>query len=140
MTEPTVPTDDLDALVGDWLTLPDLAEALGIDVGKVRRLVADRRIIAVRRGERSITSVPTRFIVPAHLADPANATTPDPEGGLAVLNSLQGTLSVLVDSGFGDREAIIWLFSVCDELGETPIDALRSGRKSRVRQIAQSLA
>lgn len=140
VSEPTTPVDGLDALVGDWLTLPDLADALGIPFTRVRGLVAERRVVGVRRGERSTYQVPTRFLVPVHLADPANATTPDPDGGLAVLLSLQGTLVVLGDAGFDDRETIEWLFTVSDELGEAPIEALRSGRKSKVRQVAQALA
>lgn len=130
----------LDELVDSWLTLPDLAEALGVDVGHTRRLVADRRLVGVRRGERSTFQVPARFLVPAHLVDPSNAVAPRDGDTQAVLASLHGTFSVLTDVGLGDADIIEWMFTPSDELGEAPIDALRTGRKARVRQVAQTLA
>ncbi|MFC8924137.1 Rv2175c family DNA-binding protein [Cellulosimicrobium sp. NPDC057127] len=130
----------LDDLVGDWLTLPDLAEALGTDVGKVRRILQDRRVVGVRRGERSTFQVPARFLVPLHLVDPSNAGRPDDGGRLGVLASLQGTIVVLTDAGFSDAEIVEWLFRPDDELGEPPLDALLAGRKAHVRRVAQALA
>ncbi|MBD5788227.1 DNA-binding protein [Cellulosimicrobium terreum] len=131
---------DLDELVDGWLTLPDVAEALGTDVGKVRRIVQDRRLVGVRRGERPTFQVPAAFLVPLHLIDPANAGRPDPDGRVGILNSLQGTFVVLTDSGFDDAATLRWLFSPEPELGERPIDALLAGRKSHVRRVAQTLA
>jgi hypothetical protein len=137
---PTAPDrTELDALVGEWLTLPDVAEALGTDVGKVRRIVQERRLVGVKRGERTTFQVPARFLVPFHLIEPANAGTPDANGRLGVLASLQGTIVVLTDAGFDDAEIIEWLFRPEDELGEAPIDALLAGHKARVRRVAQSL-
>jgi hypothetical protein len=115
--------DDLDALVGDWLTVPDVAERLGLDAGKVRRLLQDRYLVAVRRGERNILSVPAALIVDG-----------------AALPELRGTLTVLADSGYDDEAAIRWLFSPDDSLPGTPVDALRGGRKTEVRRRAQALA
>ncbi|GAA2722797.1 Rv2175c family DNA-binding protein [Cellulomonas aerilata] len=140
-------TAALDALVHDWLTIPDVAERLGIDVGKVRRLVQEGRLVAVRRGERNVLSVPTDFLVPAHLANPAAPSSPageddDTEGTApqwAVLAALRGTLTLLDDAGYDPGEAIEWLFSPDDVLGRTPIEALRSGSKTEVRRRAQTL-
>jgi hypothetical protein len=115
--------NELDQLVGEWLTLPDVAQTLGIDVGKVRRLVQDRVLVAVRRGEPRVPSVPA-----ALLRDGA----PLPE--------LRGTLTVLADAGFDDASALHWLFTPDDSLPGTPIDALRSGRKTEIRRRAQALA
>ena len=39
-----------------------------------------------------------------------------------------------------DVEAVAWLYTVQDELGERPIDALTSGRHHRVNRIASTLA
>jgi len=114
---------DLDALVADWLTLPDVAEQLGLDVGKVRRLLQDRVIVGVRRGERNVLSVPA-----ALLQDGA----PLPE--------LRGTLSVLADAGYDDEGALRWLFTPDESLPGTPIDALRAGHKTEIRRRAQALA
>ena len=55
--------ESLDSLVAEWLTLPDVAERLGLDVGKVRRLLQDRCLVATRRGERNVLSVPAALIV-----------------------------------------------------------------------------
>ncbi|WNB84453.1 Rv2175c family DNA-binding protein [Cellulomonas sp. ATA003] len=134
-------TADLDALVRDWLTLPDVSDRLGIDVGKVRRLLQDGRIVAVRRGDPTVLSVPADFLVPVHLANPAAPTSPvgAGESQWAVLTSLRGTLTVLGDAGFDAAESIEWLFSPDEILGRTPMDALRAGSKSEVRRRAQTL-
>ncbi|WP_454043626.1 Rv2175c family DNA-binding protein [Cellulosimicrobium sp. Marseille-Q8652] len=134
------PSAELDALVGEWLTLPDLAEALGTDVGRARRILQDRRVVGMRRGERATFQVPARFLVPLHLIEPANAKQPSGDGRVGVLVSLQGTIAVLTDAGFRDEEIIGWLFRPEEELGESPMDALVAGRKAHVRRIAQSLA
>ncbi|MBT0771056.1 DNA-binding protein [Kineosporia sp. J2-2] len=106
-----------------WLPLPDVAEQLGIDFGKVRRLLQERVLIGMRRGERKIMCVPAELLKDG-----------------APLPDLQGTLVVLADSGFSDEEALRWLFTDDDYPG-TPVDALRTGhRKTEVRRRAQALA
>ena len=115
--------DDLDALVSQWLTLPDVAELLGVDLGKVRRLLQEGYLVGVRRGDRNVFAVPAAF-----LADGAPLT------------ELRGTISVLRDSGYDDESAIRWLFTPEESLPGTPIDALRAGRKTEVRRRAQALA
>jgi hypothetical protein len=106
-----------------WLNLPDVAELIGTDVGKVRRMLQERVLIGLRRTERKIMSVPAELLKDG-----------------APLPDLQGTLIVLSDSGFSDEEALRWLFTEDDYPG-TPVDALRSGhRKTEVRRRAQALA
>ena len=119
--------DGLDALVGSWLPLPDVAERLGIEVGKVRRLVQDRALLAVRRGERKVWSVPEAFLA-------------EVDGRIQPLPEVKGTITVLADSGYDDLEALRWLFTPDDSLPGTPIEALRAGRKTEVRRRAQALA
>lgn len=128
----------LDALVGDWLTLPDLAERLDLPVAKVRRLVEERRLVGVRRGEPAVYAVPARFLVPGHLANPAQPGTPDGAPEWTVLAALQGTFTLLADVGFDDAAALAWLFTPDDSLAGTPLDALLAGRKSEVRRLAQA--
>ena len=53
---------------------------------------------------------------------------------------LQGTLTLLADDGFTPEEALEWLYTLQDELGERPIDAMTSGRHHRVNRIASTLA
>lgn len=132
-----------DDLVESWLTVPDVAEELGVDAGKVRRLLKERRLAGVRRGEPPVLSVPAAFLVPADARNPA--TAPDgygeqeAAGTSAVLASLQGTLSVLGDVGMSDAEAIAWLFTPDETLPGRPVDALRAGHKTEVRRRAQAL-
>jgi hypothetical protein len=119
------------------LTLPDLAERLGVDVGRARRLVQDRRLVAVRRGEPAVLSVPERFLV--RLDD----------GTWEMIPALHGTLVVLSDAGCSDEEMIRWLFTPDESLAmeqwridrvPAPIDALIAGHKTEVRRRAQALA
>jgi hypothetical protein len=114
---------DLDQLVTEWLTLPDVAELLGLDIGKVRRLLQDRDLLATRRGERNVLSVPAALVLDG-----------------APLPELRGTLTVLADSGYDADAAMRWLFTPDDSLPGTPVDALRAGRKTEVRRRAQALA
>ncbi|MFC4244816.1 Rv2175c family DNA-binding protein [Gryllotalpicola reticulitermitis] len=104
-----------------WLTMPELVEILGLTPSRIRRLIEDKHLHGVRR--EGVLSVPADFLV-----------------GGEPLPELRGTLMVLADAGFSDDEAMGWLLTVDDSLGAAPIDALRSGRKSEVRRIAQALA
>jgi len=115
--------DDLEALVGTWLPLPDVAERLGIEVGKVRRLIQDRDLVAVRVGERKVLCIPEAFVTDGQ-----------------ALPELRGTLTVLADSGYSDAEALRWLFTPDETLPGTPVVALREGRKTEIRRRAQALA
>jgi hypothetical protein len=138
--------DDLDDLVTEWLTLPDVAQQVGLDVGKVRRMLQERHLAAVRRGERNVLSVPAAFLVPGpdEVPDAAPPVEGSDAGGpqprLVPLPELRGTLNVLADSGFVDEAAVRWLFTPDDSLPGTPVDALRAGRKTEVRRRAQALA
>jgi uncharacterized protein len=106
-----------------WLPLPDVADALGIEVGKVRRMLQEHVLIGLRRGERKILSVPAELLKDGQ-----------------PLPDLQGTLIVLNDAGYSDEEALRWLFTDDDYPG-APVDALRSGKsKTEVRRRAQALA
>ena len=118
---------DLDALVGEWLTLPDLAEALDIEVGKARGLVRDRHVVGIKRGERTTFQVPAKFVLP------------EVDGRPGVIPTLRGTVMVLADAGFTEEEILEWLFTPSDELGEQPVDALINGKRAAVRRVAQTL-
>jgi len=104
-----------------WLTIPDLVNVLGQSQSRVRQLIDDKQLVAVRRG--GVLQVPAAFIRDG-----------------APLAELRGTLIVLGDDGFTDEQAMDWLLNVDDSLGASPIDALRAGRKAEVRRVAQALA
>ncbi|KGN33204.1 transcriptional regulator [Knoellia sinensis KCTC 19936] len=116
---------DLETLVGEWLTVPDLAERLGLPLSAVRRLIDDRDVLSARVGERKVVAVPAKFL--------------DDEG---VLPALKGTFTVLGDGGMKDDEILRWLFTPDSTLPVegAPIDALRGGFKTEVRRRAMELA
>lgn len=126
---------DLDDLVDEWLTVPDVAERMGTDTGVVRRLLTDRRVVGVRRGERHILGIPARFLVPAD------------DGRVQPIPTLQGTLVLLADAGLSDEESVRWLFTEdpsLESLGadrpRRPVDALVAGHKTEIRRRAQAEA
>ncbi|MBQ0985914.1 helix-turn-helix domain-containing protein [Streptomyces sp. F63] len=120
MTEIDTKTE---ALVSDWLTLPDVAERLGVEVTRVRQLVKEGQLIAVRRGENRVLQVPAAFI-----------------GDGKVIKGLVGTLTLLRDDGFTDEEMLEWLFTPDPSLPGTPAQALGENRGTEVKRRAQALA
>jgi Rv2175c C-terminal domain of unknown function len=111
-----------DTLVGEWLSLPEVATRLGLPISRVKQLLRDRKLLAVTRpgGDRA---VPSAFI-----------------DGEQIVKGLSGTLTVLFDCGFVDEEALRWLFTADDTLPGTPIDALYAHRGTEVNRRAQALA
>ncbi|MFF7255584.1 Rv2175c family DNA-binding protein [Streptomyces microflavus] len=112
-----------DALVPAWLHLPDIAEKLDIEVTRVRQLVKEGQLIAVRRGEKRTLQVPAAFI-----------------DGDKVVKGLSGTLTLLRDDGYSDQEMLEWLFTPDPTLPGTPAQALSENRGTEVKRRAQALA
>jgi len=116
---------ELEALVGEWLTVPDIAERLGLRLSEVRQLITDRQILSLRIGPRHVISIPVKFLN---------------EDGL--LPELPGTFTVLRDSRMTDTEILRWLFTPDDTLPVpgAPMDALLAGFKTEVRRRAMEAA
>lgn len=114
-------TDDTVSASTGWLTIPDLVEALGEPLGRVRRLLDEKHLVGSRRN--GVFAVPDVFLLDGH-----------------PVTSLRGTIIVLQDAGFTDDEVIDWLLAPEESIGQPPIASLRQGRKSEVRRIAQTLA
>lgn len=104
----------------EWLTIPEVVEVLGEPLGRVKRLLDEYQLVGSRRD--GVFKVPAVFIVDGE-----------------PLGSLRGTLFVLHDAGFTDDESIDWLLEHDESIGIPPIQALRAGRKSEVRRVAQAL-
>lgn len=104
----------------EWVTVREVADELGISPGKVRRLIEERHFIAQKRGKE--------LCIPAAMVKDG-----------APLSGLRGTVILLLDTGMDEQEALEWLFSEDDALGETPIAALTAGRKTNVRHSVQLL-
>jgi hypothetical protein len=113
----------IDALVPEWMYLPDIAERWGVEVTKVRNMVTDGSLLAVRRGENKVLMVPAAFI-----------------GEDKPVKGVLGTLTVLKDSGFSKEEALEWLFTDDPTLPGTPAQALNENRGTEVKRRAQAMA
>src|SRR5699024_10010441 len=105
-----------------WLTVPDVAEILGVPLRRVRSLIEDRALLTLPIGPDSIRSIPAEFLLGA-----------DHPKGPAPMPALRGTILLLADAGLDDEEVVQWLFSEHAELGTSPIAALRDGRTTTVR-------
>ncbi|WP_396652313.1 Rv2175c family DNA-binding protein [Microbacterium sp. 1.5R] len=116
-----LPSENVGSTPTDWLTMPDLVEALGEPLGRVRRLIDEHYLIGSRRS--GVFAVPSVFLVDG-----------------APLSSLRGTIIVLQDAGFADDEVVDWLLTDDETLGRAPIAALLAGHKSEVRRVARTLA
>jgi hypothetical protein len=111
-----------DAMVGDWLTVPDVAERLGLPVSRIKQFLRERRLLGVQRPAGT-------FSVPAAFLD-----------GDQIVRGLHGTLTLLVDCGFAEEEALRWLFTADESLPGTPIQAIAQHRGTEVNRRAQALA
>ncbi len=111
--------------MSSWLTIPDVAERQNVPLALVRKQIQDRELVAVRRGERHVLSVPELFL---------DQGAPRPE--------LRGTVTVLADGGMSDVELLIWLFTSDATLPVpgAPIDAIIAGHKTEVRRRAMEAA
>lgn len=116
------PSGSLEALVGEWSTLPDVAELLDVSISKVHRLIEDHHLVQVRRSSDQVRQVPSAFIKDGE-----------------VVHHLRGTIMVLQDQGLRPEEIVEWLFTEDDSLPGRPIDQLRAGQRGEVRRRSQSL-
>ncbi|KWX01630.1 Uncharacterized protein LI90_2662 [Carbonactinospora thermoautotrophica] len=115
-------TDELVSKATSWLPLPEAAQRLGVDVNRMRQLLRDRQLVAVRRDETDTLYVPEVFI----------------QGG-KVLKGLPGTLTLLADAGYSPVESLRWLFTEDDSLRGTPVSALVENRGTEVKRRAQTM-
>ncbi|MER7205985.1 Rv2175c family DNA-binding protein [Streptosporangium sp. NPDC000239] len=113
---------ETDQLVGEWLTLTEVARRLNLSAGRAKQLLKDRKLIGVRRGGGE-PQVPAAFL-----------------GKDDVVKGLPGTLTVLLDAGYDDVESLRWLFTPDETLPGSPVDAIVAGRHTEVKRRAQALA
>jgi len=111
-----------DALVGDWLSLTAVAERLGLTPSRIKQLLHDHKLLAVRRPDGTL-GVPAAFLEGNH-----------------ILKGLHGTLTLLFDCGLAEGEALRWLFTADETLPGTPIQAMAEHRRTEVNRRAQALA
>ncbi len=106
--------------VANWLTILETAELLGIPKGKVNRLLEEHTLVAVKKDGQ--------LMIPAELIVAGEPLAP-----------LRGTIIMLQDSGYSIEEAVEWLYTHSEVLGQTPLQSLLEGKKAPVRRLAQML-
>ncbi|UIJ33612.1 MULTISPECIES: Rv2175c family DNA-binding protein [unclassified Allobranchiibius] len=116
---------DLEDLVGEWLSVPEVAEAIGLRQRQVRKMITDGELLSHRVGPNAAIGVPAAFVRDGE-----------------ILPSLQGTVTVLRDARLPDEEALEWLFTPDETLPlpGAPIHMLLAGRKAEIRKRASELA
>lgn len=117
--------NDVETLVGSWLSVPEVADALGLPHRSVRRMIDDGELLAARIGSNEALAVPAAFVKDGEL-----------------LPALMGTITVLRDAHLTADEALRWLFTPDETLPVvgSPITMLQLGRKAEVRKRASELA
>ncbi len=106
----------------ELLTLPELAERLGVGLTGARNLVKDGRVLAVP-DERGALCVPAEQL-----------------DGDQPVKHLSGVLHLLRDARYTDEESLRWLTTADDSLPGTPLQALHENRATEVKRRAQALA
>lgn len=109
------------ASIDEWLSVPEAADLLNVQPGRVRRLIEEHHLFAIRRD--GVQKIPAHLIVDGE-----------------TLPGVQGSIIVLLDSGFDLDGAVKWLYTPDSALESTPINSLIKGRKTEVRRLAQMLA
>lgn len=111
--------------MGDWLSIPEFGDAIGVTQRVARQMVDDKVVLAHRVGPNSALCVPAAFVEEGHL-----------------LTALEGTITVLHDARLSDEESLEWLFTVDPTLPVegSPITMLQVHRKAEVRKRAAELA
>lgn len=104
----------------ELLTIPEVAEALGIQITRAHQLVRDGKLIAVR-GADGVRRIPADFV----------------QDGV-VVKGLPGVINLLRDAHYGDEEIVDWLFREDESLPGAPITALRENRGTEVKRRAQA--
>lgn len=104
------------------LSLDEAADRLGLSPNRVRTLIRDHNLLAASRD--GVPVIPALFF--------------GDDGGLA--KHYEGLVTMLLDSGFNRDEALNWLFTVQEDLGMHPAQALHTHSAREVIRRGQALA
>ncbi|ROZ87661.1 helix-turn-helix domain-containing protein [Gordonia sp. OPL2] len=105
----------------DTLTVDDVARRLRVSPNRVRTLIRDHHLLAVSRGGQPA--------IPAVFFD-----------DLGIVKHFNGLVEVLLDGGYSRDEVMTWMFTVQDDLGMHPADALHTHSAREVIRRAQAQA
>lgn len=109
----------------ELLSVPDVAEALDIDVLAVHRLLKEGELVELR-DEGGIRRIPADLI----------------QDGV-IVKALRSVISILRDGRFSDLEIIDWLYEPDESIPtvpNTPIGALRANHGTEIKRRAQVAA
>lgn len=111
-----------DLLAGEeLLSLPAVAEMLGVPVTKVHDLVNARKLVLYRKDGSK--AVPALLFADGEMS-----------------KFITGAITVLFDGGFSEEEILSYLFTEDDSLPGRPIDALHGHGAREVIRRAQAMA
>lgn len=111
---------ELDDVVSEWTNVPDVAQKLGIELSKVRQLIKDGHLLAVRR--KGVQAIPADLV--------ANSE---------VMRFLPGVITLMRDGHYSDEEIVRWLYRPDDSLvGGSCIAELVAGRGTEIKRRAQA--
>ena len=124
----------------------EAAERLGIEPHRIKQLLSERTLLALRvqGGPRILEE--TLIELPAaeqFVAEVAQKGSDEPRLVRVThepLKGLRGTVLLLEDGGFSPEETVAWLWSPNEELEGRPIDLLVQGSHKRVNRVASALA
>lgn len=102
------------------LTLPQVAEVLGVPITRVHQYLRDGALVATRDDDGK------RAVPAAYLRD-----------GL-IVKGLSAVITLLRDARYTDEEIVDWLARPDASLPGMPIDALRENRGTEVKRRAQA--
>jgi len=104
----------------DFITLPEVADRLGVAITSVHQLLKDGQLVATR-------SPDGKRILPAIFVS-----------GGTVVTGLSSVITLLRDAHFSDAEIIDWLLRVDESLPGSPAEALAANRGTEVKRRAQA--
>lgn len=104
------------------LSLEQAADRLGVSPNRVRTLIRDHNLLAASRGGEPV--IPLLFF--------------GDDGGLA--KHFEGLVTILLDGGYTRDDALGWFFTVHDDLGMHPAQALHTHSAREVIRRAQAQA
>jgi hypothetical protein len=109
----------------ETLTVPDVAERLGVQVTRVFDDLNQHRLIAVEQD--GVRLIPARFLGGDARHGEINRFVP-------------GVIALLADGGWRDDEILDYLFTEDESLPGRPVDALHGHLAREVMRRAQALA
>lgn len=109
------------AVTEDTLPVSEVAARLSIPTSRVHQLVREGQLLSIKIGHDVVV--------------PADFLTEDD-----VVRGLSGTIMVLRDGGYDDRDILRWLFTDDESLPGSPVAAIKAGRHKEVKRRAQAMA